>query len=245
MSIHSSEGFCPICEAPARFTADNIWFRDHLLCETCQSVPRERALMTTIQMLMPDWRNAKIHEASPLYRGLSRKLMQEAPGYTYSQYDLAVPFGGTHPTHGYRCEDLEHLTYADDTFDLVVTQDVFEHLFDPLQAAREINRVLRPGGCHIYSVPIVLKNGHLSWRAKRNADGTINYLQEPQYHGSATDTKGSLVTIDYGYDLLDWFSQNTGVPHMMYYFDDITRGMRAEFMEIIVARKPGWAPDPG
>ena len=33
--------------------------------------------------------------------------------------------------NGIRCENLEHLSFGDESFDLHLTQDVFEHLFDP------------------------------------------------------------------------------------------------------------------
>ena len=42
--FYEHQGWCPICAAPARFTAREAWFRDHLLCGTCGSIPRERAL---------------------------------------------------------------------------------------------------------------------------------------------------------------------------------------------------------
>src|SRR5689334_20520884 len=39
------------------------------------------------------------------------------------------------------------------SFDGAVCSEVFEHLFDPLSAAREINRVLKPGGVLVATVP--------------------------------------------------------------------------------------------
>ncbi|MHB1036362.1 MAG: glycosyltransferase [Pirellulales bacterium] len=40
----------------------------------------------------------------------------------------------------------DRLPFRDDTFDAVVSQAVFEHVPDPIQAARELCRVLKPGG---------------------------------------------------------------------------------------------------
>jgi SAM-dependent methyltransferase len=42
--------------------------------------------------------------------------------------------------------DAHHLPFADEAFDAVVTFNTFEHLYDPPKAAREILRVLKPGG---------------------------------------------------------------------------------------------------
>jgi SAM-dependent methyltransferase len=42
--------------------------------------------------------------------------------------------------------DAHHLPFRDTCFDAVVTFNTFEHLHDPAQAAREIYRVLKPGG---------------------------------------------------------------------------------------------------
>ena len=47
------------------------------------------------------------------------------------------------------------------TFDAAVCSEVFEHLFEPLNAAREIHRVLCPGGVLVATVP---NFGYLPWR---------------------------------------------------------------------------------
>lgn len=48
---------------------------------------------------------------------------------------------------------LPHLPFADDSFDLAVSLDVFEHIEDDVAAIAEVRRVLRPGGRLIATVP--------------------------------------------------------------------------------------------
>ena len=134
------DGFCPICERNVIFQSKFEWLRDHFLCSHCGSIPRERALMQTININYPDYRNLKIHESSPVARGASLKLRRECTNYSASHYYKDVTPGLYHPIQGYRCEDLENLTFADEEFDLFVTQDVMEHIFEPEKAFSEIAR---------------------------------------------------------------------------------------------------------
>jgi SAM-dependent methyltransferase len=57
--------------------------------------------------------------------------------------------------------DTGSVTAPDETFDGATCIEVLEHLFDPLQAAREIHRVLKPGGVLIVTVP---NFGYHTWR---------------------------------------------------------------------------------
>lgn len=52
---------------------------------------------------------------------------------------------------------------ASESFDAAVCSEVFEHLFDPLIAAREIHRVLKPGAPFVVTVP---NFGYHPWRVQ-------------------------------------------------------------------------------
>lgn len=51
------------------------------------------------------------------------------------------------------CESIHCLPFQDHTFDLVLCLDVLEHLQDEKQVLEELNRVVKPGGILVFSVP--------------------------------------------------------------------------------------------
>jgi SAM-dependent methyltransferase len=145
-------GHCPICESQTIFRAWNPWFRDYLICTTCEnfSLPRERALAMVVKRLFP---GVEANDDPRILAESARLLSPHAAGtgYVGTQFMPDVPLG--HVSDGVRCEDLERQTFADETFDLIITQDVFEHLFEPDVAHREIWRTLKPGGAHCFTTP--------------------------------------------------------------------------------------------
>jgi SAM-dependent methyltransferase len=230
-------GTCDICEKSVVFSASNAWLRDHFLCPVCMSIPRERALMSALKLHVPDYARKAIHESSPIGRGVSERLAREARRYSISQYIPGVAFGSHDARFNARCESLEALTFADNSFDLIITQDVMEHVMSPDVAFREIARVLKPGGAHIFTVPLVRKSEPTRRRAQLKPDGTIEHLLPPEYHGNPVDGAGSLVTIDWGYDILKNIFDASGMPGQIILIDDLNRGIRAEFIEVVICFK--------
>jgi SAM-dependent methyltransferase len=192
--------------------------------------------MVAIELFYPGWRSLKVHESSPGGRGVSVKLQMECSGYIASQFYPDFPRGTMHP-HGFRCEDLESLNFGNESFDLVITQDVMEHVLDPNRAFAEIARTLKTDGAHIFTVPLVNKAQPSQARAKRGEDGSTVYLCSPEYHGNPIDPQGSLVCMDWGYDICDFIFRASGLYTTMIYLDDISRGIRAEYIEVLISRK--------
>jgi SAM-dependent methyltransferase len=149
-------GYCPCCGQETVFQSDHAWLRDHYLCLKCGCKPRERALMTVIEKFCPDWRKLEIHESSPINRGASIKLKNECENYTQSQFWPDKKFGEVY--NGFYNIDLENQNFKKNSFDLIVTQDVFEHLYRPDKACKEIHRTLKKGGMHICTIPMVNKD---------------------------------------------------------------------------------------
>jgi len=231
-----NKGYCYCCKKEVAFNAVSDWLRDHYLCQNCGCLPRERALMYCIEKFFKGWENYAIHESSPVNRGASKRLKREARDYKASQFFLNYPLGAMHPS-GFMNQDLENQSYEDGAFDLVVTQDVMEHIFDPAKAFQEIARTLKHGGAHIFTVPMVNKEKPTEIWAAKNEDGTINYLREPEYHGNPVDDQGSLVTRHWGYDITDFIFKSSGLQTTIVYIDNIDLGIRAEFIEVLISRK--------
>ena len=230
-------GFCPICQKNVRFNSEREWLRDSFLCSNCGSIPRERALIKVLDMYFPNYRNLKIHESSPCGRGASIKLNSECSSYSASHYFPDIAPGEIHAEHGYRCENLESLSFESNSFDLFITQDVMEHILEPAKAYSEIARVLKPGGAHVFTVPIINKNNKSECWASRDENGEIIHHHEPEYHGNPIDNKGSLVTIHWGYDVAEFIQCHAATPTTIVMIDDINMGIRAEYIEVLVSRK--------
>lgn len=230
-----NSGYCFCCDEQTKFIAMHDWLRDHYKCSSCGSIPRERALMYCLEKFTPNWRNGVVHESSPCQRGASVKL-REAKNYIPSQYYPDVQPGKM--IHGARCEDLESMTFGDNSIDLHVTQDVMEHIFHPDRAFKEIARTLRPGGTHVFTVPLVNKDKPTEVCAKLDEEGNIIHLREPEYHGNPISDQGSLVTRRWGYDICDYIFQTSGLYTKMLYIDALEYGIRAEYIEVLITTKP-------
>ncbi len=191
--------------------------------------------MFIINQYYPNWKNLAIHESSPGNRGHSINLSNNAKQYLETQYFVDKPFGSI--VNGIRNEDLENQTFKDNTFDLVITSDVMEHIYEPDKAFKEIHRTLKPGGAHIFSVPIINKHKKTQRWAKKDHDGEPIFLFEPEWHGNPVDPKGSPVTFHWGYDIKNFIEEHTGAEVEIEYIDNLDFGIRAEYIEIIVAKK--------
>lgn len=234
--VLKNSGYCPTCAQQVTFIAQDAWLRDNYRCSGCGSIPRERALMQTIDSYFPNWRSLTIHESSPANRGASKRLSQECSQYIPSQFFLDKKPGSI--VGNFRSENLEALTFADESIELHITQDVLEHVFHPSIVFNEIARTLKPGGAHIFTVPIVNKHNPSKLRARMSEGGQISHLEPPMYHGNPINDEGSLVTIDWGFDICRHIFESSGLFTHLIYIDDLSKGIRAEYIEVLMTVKP-------
>ncbi len=229
-----NKGYCPICDSQTLFIEKDPWLRDFYVCQKCNSIPRQRAIILAINKFCPEWKNLKIHESSP-GGASSTSIEKHCAEYTPTQFFQDVTLGNS--KEGIRCENLEKMTFEDNSFDLMITQDVFEHVMNPTDAFREIDRILKPGGAHIFTMPWYPHLERTVQRARQLDNGDIEFLEEAIYHGNPIDDKGSLVTFDWGADFVDFIYEHSGMTTTIYLVKDRNMGLDGEFLEVFISRK--------
>lgn len=233
--FYEQKGFCVICNKKVIFSATNSWFRDHYHCPNCKSIPRERALLHVLSKVYPHYKNLIIHESSPSFRATSLKLKNTAQNYSYSYYIEGKKSGEYLEKFNCYCQDLGNTSFQENIFDIVITQDVMEHIFNIENIFKEIARILKIGGSHIFTTPLVNKNKPTVQRALFE-NGNIIYLLPAQYHGNPIDKNGSLVTYDLGYDIAKFIPANCFFT--IYFIEDKELGLeKTEYNEVCVMTK--------
>jgi SAM-dependent methyltransferase len=102
-------------------------------------------------------------------------------------------------------QNLEELTFPDNTFDIVITSDVMEHVRLDDRAHQEIRRVLIPGGIYIFTVPHSRSRHETLVRVTVTDPSDLakdQFLTEKEYHGDAnSEVDRALSYRTYGTDL--------------------------------------------
>lgn len=111
---------------------------------------------------------------------------------SYSEYD---PYDKST-----RHEDLHNLSYKSSSFDIVLTSETLEHVPNWTRAMKEINRVLKPGGRHIFTVPAILTRKTRARYTYEN--GKETKLLPDSFHGCTQNKTSSdyIVRTEFGAD---------------------------------------------
>ena len=122
-----------------------------------------------------------------------------------SQYKPNKPMGKV-LAKGVTNQNLECLTFADESLDIVITSDVMGHVRLDGRAHSEIYRVLKPGGIYIFTVPHDRAWAETLVRVQiTDAEDPSKdvHLLEPEYHGDTNSDEGSEVLAyrTYGRDI--------------------------------------------
>lgn len=117
-----------------------------------------------------------------------RHILKRSPGAIGSEF-----FGADVPRGSYRNkvrnEDVTALTFPDASFDVVISNDVLEHVPGYLTALGELRRVLKPGGALLLTVPFATDQYEHIVRARVGPLG-VEQLMPPEYHGDPVNPGG-------------------------------------------------------
>ena len=203
-------GECSVCGHAGNYVRSEAPTRENYQCQACGASLRYRAQASAITATygrpgvpVAKWLAQDSVSELAIYEpgiiGPFRNLLRVLPGYFNSYYWPDIPPGEDH--EGVRCEDLRRLTFSDDALDLVISSDIYEHVRGPIPAFAEVFRVLRPGGRHIFTVPLFWPLPSTTQVRVDHSGPDDKFLVPPVYHGCPTDPQGSLVYTDFGMDL--------------------------------------------
>jgi SAM-dependent methyltransferase len=221
-------GRCSACGAETRFVfnswllppdADDEWGewaeefarRETMICSSCSTTLRVRRIAdvllehyadsaTSLVELVEEPRLRALDVAEVNSAGALHPFLARLPKLHYSEYGAA----------GVPSEDLTSLSYGDASLDLLLTSETLEHVPDWQRGLAETRRVLRPGGRHVFTVPLVptrRATEDVSARGWHHARGRGPFRLVGR-HGDM------LVRTEFGRDLLDALRHERFAPEL-------------------------------
>ena len=130
--------------------------------------------------------------------------------------------------------DLTNLDFQDASFDVVISNEVLEHVPSIEQALAESARILKFGGWHIGTFPFLF-NGAVSEVRTVRTEGSVVHLLPPEYHGNPVDESGgSLVYTIPGWDIIEKAKENGFSRAEMRFIADSKYGILTENVGVFI-----------
>lgn len=214
-------GTCNICGNQTKFYyTDPALYRESLNCDYCLTISRYRSIARGLLRAIQELTGVEAASLTALGSCSSEVALSiydtQVPFYYQTcAYPLPDLLGqcqwiqvqtslyrpnttlgaalGAHTTN----QNLEQLTFANNSFDIVITSDVMEHVRLDDRAHREIQRVLKPGGIYLFTVP------HLRDRRETIVRVAVTdptdpskdlFLMEKEFHGDANAEDGQVLS---------------------------------------------------
>ncbi len=228
----SMVGYCEACEQISRFKARwpiGAHGRDALNCERCSLFSRLRKAVGVLKSsLRPEQNDIYLYEqVTGFYTWMQSAF---ADRHIVGSEYLGDNIASGSIIDGVRHEDAMAMSFADASFDYLISCDVFEHVPDIHRTLSEASRILRPGGQLIITVPFFPTREQTTQRAAIQ-DGELKHLLPPEFHRNPVSEEGSLVFYEYGWDFRDYilaagFSDGYMIPFYNYWQGHVGCGLQ-------------------
>ncbi len=200
--------FCTVCDSLEEYSYDANSLRETLLCRGCGLNTRMRLMFTLFKQEISKKHGKKLAiysmEAVTPFAQILKAYIEEDPKnqiILYSSEYLGQDYApGEINEQGIMHQDVCHLGFQDDLFDIIISQDVMEHVYDYKKGFQEIYRVLRPKGICLMTIPFHCDRENIKEKAKI-INGKVRYLETPEYHFSPQGK--SLVFTEFGWNLVN------------------------------------------
>lgn len=209
-TLDGYDGICAVCGHFGRFENTQRSVRESFQCAACKASQRyrhqaemivahcSRRGSSCLQELVqePEFSSIAIYEPGNI--GPFRRFFSGLRNYMTSVFCQDAKDG----CDTVRCENLENLTFADESFDLMISSDIMEHVRHPDRAWQEAARVLRKGGLYIFTVPFSWPLADVTVARVDVRGPTDMHILEPRYHRDPLNPEGALVYTDFGLDIV-------------------------------------------
>jgi SAM-dependent methyltransferase len=168
-----SKGNCPNCAGGLFASLGRSAFLTR--CLGCKANVVTLSTVSVLRSL--DLGRMRAHEFSSFGATFEflKKLCAE---FSFSEYFPSKP----PVVNGIRNEDITNLTFPSNTFDLLTSNGVMEHVPEDIQGYRECHRILKPGGTLVFTVPLYDTPKSVKL-ASVNENGIV-WHGTPEYHDS-------------------------------------------------------------
>lgn len=229
--VETRFSYCPVCGLHGLFRSyaprDFPCKRNDFICQHCSSIGRNRHVaIATLQAFKERTSAASLIDFALNFDGRIYitcvkeavfEALKSGKDVVSSEYVDGVEPGLKRD--GILCQDIQHTTFGDDTFDLIITEDVLEHVPQPERAFTEIRRILKPGGYHIGTIPVSWDQA-VSFPRARLENGVVVHLVEPEYHGDPFRPEGVLAFTTFGRDILQKYCSLIGPSELLSAHED-------------------------
>ena len=216
---------CSCEKSEADFSSQNM--RESGKSSTSATIVRQRAFVVSIVHVLSRPGDQHISATMTREQGSSMCLKDLQPPENFTLYNteahgrihdlLSSKFGAAYTASEFvspsaepgsmhksqvgivRHEDLRALSFPSNSFDLVMSAEVFEHIPEPYVALAEVFRVLKPGGSYVWTVPMNAdpqsKDTQISMlnAAGKRFDAADPAIKSPQFHGDPMAPEGGIV----------------------------------------------------